>query len=302
MRRIPSLAGAIALLTASHAGAVTLQTDDVLVDEFGSGAIQQFRGGTLVDTITSPTTTSWAGVVVTPAGHIATVHRTPTTGLSRFTPAGGVIAEPALSGVSVPTDLGVLSDGTFAVVDINADAVDLFSPSGASLGTLSSAKTTGPVALAVAADDTVWVVSRTSMHADHFARDGTHLGGFALGFDPGEIIVDSADGTLWIAEIVTGIIAHRDVSGADLGTIATGITASEGFPFEGLAIDGIGDLLVIDRSGSQVLAFQRDGSPDGSFPLPSANAPFRMTVVPEPAPAVRALAAIATSLWLRRRR
>jgi DNA-binding beta-propeller fold protein YncE len=291
---------AIGLLLASRVGAEALEDGDVLLDHFG-GKIQQIRHGSIVDTFTSATS-SWAGVAATRDGIVATVHRTPSTGLSLFPAGGGPVAEPAVSGVALPTDLDVFPDGTFAILDTNGNAVKLVSPAGASLGTLTSPTVQSPFGLAVGRRQTVWVASRDTQHVDHLARDGTSLGGFDIDFDPGEIVVDPADGTLWIAGATTGAIAHRDPYGADLGSVATGITASQQVPFNGLAITRSGDLLAVDRAGSQLLAFDRSGASEGALELVAPDSPFRIVVVPEPASRGAAVAALATSLVLSRRR
>jgi hypothetical protein len=292
--------GALGTLVASAAGAITPEQDDILLSHFG-GKIQQFRGGVLVDTITS-TTDAWVGAVATPDGGFATLYRTPATGLARFDADGGVIAEPTIAGIPVPTDLDVLSDGTFVVADSTQDEVHLVSAAGAVVGTITNATMMSPFGLAVAPGDTIWVVNRGSEDVDHFHRDGTDLGGFALGFEPGEIAIDPADGTLWIADRVSGSIAHRSTAGDDLGSVPTGITTSGGSSFDGLGISSGGLLLVIDRADTQLLGFERNGTPIGESAIPDPDNLFRLTVVPEPSACAGTLAGLGALLGCRERR
>lgn len=278
--RIGSLLGALGSLVAATAGAIPPQEGDVLLNHFG-GKLQQLRGGVVVDTITS-TTSSWVGAVATPGGGFATIYRTPATGLARFDADGDVIAAPTIAGIPVPTDLDVLSDGTFVVANQNGDQVNLVSAAGAVVGTLTSATMLQPYALAVAADDTIWIANRGSESVDHFHRNGTDLGGFALDFEPGEIAIDPADGTLWIAHRLAGTIAHRTTAGGNLGAVPTGATVSASHPFDGLGITSSGTLLVIDHADGELLGFERDATPVGETPIPDPLLPFRLTVVPEP--------------------
>ena len=296
--RTVGLIAAVASLFATWSRAELPAPDDVLLDHFG-GKIQQFRAGVLIDTFAS-TTSSWAGVAATPSGVIATVYRSPTIGLALFAAAGQSTGEPAVVGIVIPTDVDVFADQTFVVADQNGDVLKLVSAAGQVVGTFSTATMDGPFGVDVAADDTVWVANRFSEDVDHFSREGNDLGGFALGFEPGEVVVDPEDGSLWIAEALTGTIQHRSAVGQDLGSLATGITASDSIPLQGLAITSDGILLVVDKVGSKVLRFTRSGVPDGFFAIPQPDTPFRMITVPEPLGGIGALVAVVALLVVAR--
>jgi hypothetical protein len=282
-------------LAAPPVGAATLERGDVLLNHFG-GKIQQYRGSGVVDTILPGATDSWAGVAATRAGLVATMYRTPVVGLSLFDPGEGVLDEPTVAGITVPTDLEAFSDGGFAVASQNQNEIVLLSAAGAVLGAIDNATMSLPFGLDVAPDDTIWVASRGSQDVDHFSRAGADLGGFALGYEPGEIVVDPADGSLWIANRLTGAVQHRSAAGALLGTVATGVTANTTTPLHGLAMTGDGILLVLDVVESRILRFTRAGAPDGEIDVPVPDNPFRLTVVPEPEAAASALAAAVTLL------
>jgi len=280
----------LAALAAAPVGAATLEAGDVLLNHFG-GKIQQYRSGGLVDTIVGGTTDSWAGVAATRTGLVATMYRTPVVGIAIFDPGDGLIGEPPVGGIPVPTDIDAFSDGAFAVASQNTDEIVLLSAAGAVLGAIDNATMNGPIALDVAPDDTIWVVNHNSQDVEHFSRAGADLGGFALAFEPGEIVVDPADGTLWITNRSTGAVQHRSVAGAILGEIDTGISASGTTPLLGLAMTADGILLVLDVAESRIRRFTRAGVADGEIEVPAPDTPFRLTVVPEPGAAGASVAA-----------
>ena len=147
----------------------------------------------------------------------------------------------------------------------------------------------GPSGLAVDADDNVWVVNSLNSRIQKFTKDGEFLGGFGTkGSGEGELelpwgITIDQGGDIYIADWRNHRVQKFNANGDLLMTFGsgkkTGVSPDGGTPYShtfqsrtevnpkdlnhptGIAVDGDGDVYVVDWMNERVVIFDSVGEP-----------------------------------------
>ena len=147
-------------------------------------------------------------------------------------------------------------------------------------------KLNGPSGLAFDADDNVWIVNSINSRIQKFTRDGKFLGGFGQkGSGEGELdmpwgITLDDDGNIYVADWNNHRVQKFTTGGDHLLTFGsgkrTGISPDGGTPYShsyqahvavnpkdlnhptGVAVDGEGDVYVVDWMNERVVIFDKD--------------------------------------------
>lgn len=281
------------LITSATATAESFRLGDIFVNRF-SGQLYQYRpDGTLVRSFDSSGQVS-EGATITRDQKLVTTfpaYSGQPAGLSIFDASGSetIIYTPQ---VSIPADVSVFSDGTFAVNDQGDTRVHFYSPGGIFLRSvepvLVDVPGVEPFGSAVGPDDTLWVAMLTDFRVpsfggvSRFTKSGDFLGRFNPGFGVQEIAVDPVDNTLWIPSM-TGRLHHFSTEGVELGSFPTAAIP----PFlRGVAVAQDQSVLVtssVSGSGSTpLLRYDRQGNLLQQFDIPSFCIFISVQTVPEP--------------------
>ncbi|MCH8832387.1 MAG: NHL repeat-containing protein [Chloroflexi bacterium] len=146
----------------------------------------------------------------------------------------------------------------------------------------------GPSGLAFDADDNIWIVNSLNSRVQKFTKDGNHLGGFGVkGSAEGELdmpwgITIDNDGDVYIADWNNHRVQKFSTGGTHLRTfgsgIPTGVSPDGGTPYmhatvreieanpndlnhpTGVAVDGEGDVYVVDWMNERVVIFNAEGN------------------------------------------
>ena len=267
---------------------------DVLVNNFNGGNIQRYdSAGNLQQTYTG-SGGLWYGAAITPQGNIATVRRSPVAGVNVFNQVGVQILTFDAPAINIPGDISVFADGTMAISSQLGGTVEFYSSTGAHLRSVSGPNQ--PFGSAVGPDGTLWVggVGGVGFGFKHFNEDGTLLGSFSTSFMPGDVVVDSLDGTLWVAERHSSAVAHLDTSGAMLGSFAVDFS----FYFDGIAMAPDRTFYLVDENDPRVLHYSETGTLLSSFAIASPNVPLFVAVVPEPSSCMLLITCLSLSLYV----
>ena len=147
----------------------------------------------------------------------------------------------------------------------------------------------GPTGLAFDADDNLWVVNSSSSRVEQFTKDGKYLGGFGtMGSGDSELdmpwgITIDNQGDIYIADWNNHRVQKFAPGGRHLLTFGsgerTGVSVSGGTPYHhatlrefgvnpnslnhptGVAVDGEGDVYVVDWMNERVVIFNAEAKP-----------------------------------------
>ena len=147
----------------------------------------------------------------------------------------------------------------------------------------------GPSGLAVDPDDNIWVVNSINSRIQKFTKDGEFLGGFGTkGSGEGELelpwgITIDQEGDIYIADWRNHRVQKFNANGDHLMTFGsgkkTGVSPDGGTPYShtfqsrsevnpkdlnhptGIAVDGDGDVYVVDWMNERVVIFDSVGEP-----------------------------------------
>ena len=254
---------------------------EILIPDYGHSVWGYSADGTLLQTYTS-TGSAVSQTALTPEGNLVTGFLVPGHyGLNITNPNGTVITSFAATGVQVNGDVSVFPDGTLALVDQFSNNVQFRSPTGVLLQTVSLPGLANAYGTTVGADGLLYVTAIDSRNMARVNAAGTWLGNISLGFQPGDVVMNPRDGTLWFSGYGNGQVMHSRTDGTLLGSFPTGfITAFSGI---GLAPDN--NSVFVAALNGPVKHFDLSGHLLGSFPLPGPNGgSVFLTVVPNPTP------------------
>ena len=271
---------------------------EILVNEYSGNSVQRYSAtGTLLQTFTGPGTL-WSGVALTPDGNLVAGHRGPSAGIEIFSPAGTQLASFAVTGVGNINDVSVFPNGTLAVSDFTNKIVQFWSQAGAQGPTVALPGVPKPQGSTVGSDGILYVAGYTTNNLARVSAGGVSLGNVSLTFQPGDLVMNPMDGTLWVSGFDNDRAYHITTTGTLLGSFPTGLTGH----FGGIGLAPDDNSLYVTSDGSTVVKhFDLSGGLLGSFALTSPNLPFFMTVVPAPEPTSAALLGLG-ALWLAARR
>lgn len=168
------------------------------------------------------------------------------------------------------------------VFDNDGNFIKLWGEAGEGDGQLN-----GPSGMAFDADDNVWIVNSFNSRIQKFTRDGKYLSGFGTKGDgagdldmPWGITVDN-NGDIYVADWNNHRVQKFDTAGNHLITfgsgVKTGVATDGGTPYShafeahipinprdlnhptGVAVDGDGDVYVVDWMNERIVIFDQDG-------------------------------------------
>lgn len=278
---MPLLSALVALLIGALPSAIAgpFLPGEILVNEINGNSIQRYSaGGTLLQTITG-TNTFWEGAALTPDGNLVTNFGTPSQGINIFNPNGTLITSfPVTTSGKGSADVSVFPNGTLALCDSNNNGVQFRSQTGTLLNTVFVGSSVGST---VGSDGILYVTSRVGGALFRISAGGVSLGTVSLSFVAGDLVMNPADGTLWVAGKNDLLVHHIQTDGTVLGSFATGLSGT--FLGIGLAPDD-NSLYVTATSSTDVKHFDLSGNLLDSFALTSPNTVGYITVVPTPEP------------------
>ena len=193
-----------------------------------------------------------------------------------------------LSAIAVDQDENVYAADEWlhriTVFNSDGDVVNTWGEQGDGEGQLS-----GPTGLAFDADNNVWIVNSLNSRIQKFSTDGEYLGGFgSKGSEEGELdlpwgITIDPEGDLYIADWRNHRVQKFNPDGSHIMTFGsgkkTGVTPDGATPYShtfqsrsevnpkdlnhptGIAVDGDGDVYVVDWMNERVVIFDRVGEP-----------------------------------------
>ena len=192
------------------------------------------------------------------------------------------------------TAIGLDTDENVYVTDEWHNAVIVFDSDGELLKHWGDAeagegKLNGPSGMAFDAEDNIWIVNSKSSRIQKFTKDGEYLGGFGEeGSGEGELdmpwgITIDNDGDIYVADWNNHRVQKFSPDGAHLLTFGsgkrTGVSHDGGTPYShafqshiavnprdlnhptGVAVDGDGDVYVVDWMNERVVIFDPEGDP-----------------------------------------
>ncbi len=170
------------------------------------------------------------------------------------------------------------------VFNSDGEAINTWGEQGDGEGQLN-----GPTGLAFDADDNFWIVNSLNSRIQKFSKDGEYLGGFGVkGSGEGELdmpwgITIDDEGDLYIADWRNHRVQKFNPDGSHIMTFGsgkkTGVSPDGGTPYShtfqsrsvvnpkdlnhptGIAVDGDGDVYVVDWMNERVVIFDRVGEP-----------------------------------------
>ena len=170
------------------------------------------------------------------------------------------------------------------VFNSDGEAINTWGEQGDGEGQLN-----GPAGLVFDADDNVWIVNSLNSRIQKFSKDGEYLGGFGVkGSAEGELdmpwgITIDDEGDLYIADWRNHRVQKFHPDGSHIITFGsgkkTGVSPDGGTPYShafqsrsevnpkdlnhptGIAVDGDGDVYVVDWMNERVVIFDRVGEP-----------------------------------------
>lgn len=292
---------------ARSANSPLMPADLLIANLHRPDGVFQFRGNNLVQTMSSPAISGVRGASPTSDGKIASTWERDTgnTGIAVFDPTTGGVMLFNTPQTTLPCDVSVTLSGDYVVNDQWGSDIDIYSSTGSFIRTLTLPPMSGeraPGGNAVAPDGTIWITMARRQDILHYDATGTFLGSFLPGFNPGDIVVDSADGTLWFPDIESNRVHHFSTAGVPIFSFETAIPARSQ-SFLGIAMTGNGWLYVASPASQNVYLYRQDGELLGDFPLPVSPTyiNFISSTVPEPS-TLLPLAISAISLLGRRKR
>jgi hypothetical protein len=305
---------ALLYLSASStvAEAASFRIGDIFVNVV-SDRVNHYRpDGTLVRSFV-PSRPFVEGATITRNGKLVTTFRADSSGkpagLSIFDASGTETVIPTPK-VSIPADVSVFSDGTFAINDQGDTRVHFYSPDGVFLRTISPALAdvpgVEPFGSCIGPDDTLWVALLTDFRAPsaggvaRFTKSGELIGRFSTGFNVQEIAVDPVDNTLWIPS-EAGRLHHFTAEGVELGSFPTAAIT----PFlRGVAVAADQSIYVTSyvqhMNSTPLLRYDRNGKLLGQFDIPAFTLFISVQTVPEPGALLLFCSIIGMCAWNRR--
>ena len=256
---------------------------EILIDELNGNCVQRYSAaGVLLQTYTG-TGLSWEGVALTPDGNLVAGFQgggpAHTAGFNIFSPGGQQLATITTYangiGNNAHGDQSVFANGTIAIGDRNPShsTVQFWNQTGTLLKTISVLPT--PYGSTVGSDGILYVACGSSVA--RINGSGTLLGYIGLGFNPGGLVMNPLDGTLWVTGRSNDLVQHVKTDGTLLGSFPSGLTGS--FGGIGLAPDN-NSLYVASEGSTLVEHFDLSGNLLDSFNLTNPNTPVFMVVVP----------------------
>src|SRR5450432_1225990 len=204
---------------------------EILLNNYGGANVQRYTSsGGLEQTFTG-IGVEWRGASLTPTGDLVTSFDSPNEGIDIFNFAGTNIGA-FVTGNDIQGDVSVFANGTLALNDQSNSTVQLYTQGGASLGNVSMPGVTDPLGNTVGADNVLYVAGLLSGNIGKVSQSGSFLGTISLGFDPGDLVMNPIDGTLWVSDYNNDLVKHITTSGTVLGSFSIGLT---GF-FYGIAL------------------------------------------------------------------
>jgi DNA-binding beta-propeller fold protein YncE len=273
-----------------------LQYGDLLIGRFTNPVgVFQVRDGSLIQTLTRDTGPGFPGssrgAAYTPSGKVVTTWERPFpnpqfSALHVFDPADGSSVSIATPQVIFPSDVSVTAAGAYVVNDAFGRDLDVYSSNGVHLRSMTAPPLNGvdtpPMGNAVAADGSIWVSVARNPIVVHFSPTGAYLGGFNPGFNPGDIVVDHIDGTLWLPNIDSNTVHQFSPQGLPLESFPTLIEArNQGFL--NIAMAPNRDLFVASEEASRIYRYDRQGNSKGFLSVPTGFLTFmNVVMIPEP--------------------
>ena len=191
-----------------------------------------------------------------------------------------------------PTSIALDSQGNVYVADEWLNRITIFDADGKLLSTWGEAgdgdgQLSGPSGMAFDADENLWIVNSLNSRVQKFTKDGKCLSGFGVkGSAQGELdlpwgIAIDNDGGIYIADWNNHRVQKFDTSGVHQITFGsgktTGVAPSGETPYmhttvreieanpndlnhpTGVAVDGDGDVYVVDWMNERVVIFNSEG-------------------------------------------
>jgi hypothetical protein len=276
-----------------------LQGGDLLVSNFHSPpGVFIFRQGSLAQTLAAASTTpnrDVRGASYTPTGKVVStwdIYSRGGSGLFVFDPVTGGVNSIPTPQVVLPGDVSVMANGNYVVSDQWGRDIDVYSPIGAHLQTMNAPFEDSPTGNTIAPDGSIWVTVARSQDIFHFSPTGALLGSFRPGFNPGDIVVDGVDRTLWFPNIDSNTVHQFTSDGQELMSFPT-LLPQFNQTFIGIAMTPHRDLYV-SNTGSQVIyRYDRQGNLQATISNPgSRGTTYINVVIPEASSAALATGAL----------
>lgn len=248
-------------------------------------SIQRYgANGTLRQTYFGTGSNYWTGDALTPDGNLVTAYDDGPSGkgIDIFNPGGTQITTFAVTGNSSPSDLSVFSNGTLALNDFSNNTVQFWSQTGTLLNTVTLPSVSNPTGSTVGSDGILYVACSGSKKLAQVNSNGSFLGLISLSFSPGDLVMNSLDGSLWVIDKSNQRVQHLKTDGTVLGSIASaGFNTYAGI---GLAPDNLSIYVVTAGGNASFAHFDLSGNRLGGFNVTSPNSAGVITVVPAAAP------------------
>ena len=186
---------------------------EILVNERDGNSVQRYSAtGTLLQTFTG-TGTNWSGAALTPGGNLVAAYRTPTNGLDIFSPDGTQLTSFAAPGAGIASDVSVFPDGTLALGTFSGDSVQFWSQAGVQGITVPLPASTFPFGSTVGSDGILYVAGFGNNTLARVSAGGVSLGSVSLTFEPGDLVMNPLDGTLWVSGASNARVEHITTTG-----------------------------------------------------------------------------------------
>lgn len=312
VRTLTALAACTVLVGAAREAFATidkgLRSGDLLLASMAEpNGVNQFRNGALVQSMVS-SHGEHRGVSYTASGLVVStwdVYWDGPSGVSIFNPATGSVTAFQSSNLLLPTDVSVMKNGNFAVNDAWGQDVDIFAPNGLHLKSLTAPPLVGvdkaPLGSAVAPDGSIWVTLARNQDILHFSSAGTYLGGFRPGFNPGDIVVDPTDGTLWFPGVDSNSVYNFTPQGQLISSFSTPFTPNSQ-SFLAIAMSASRELYVSTGVSTDILRYSRQGTLLATLSnAKHVHGNFMAVVVPEASGILMAVVGGVSSICLRKR-
>jgi streptogramin lyase len=248
---------------------------------FGGGAaIDRYdSAGNLVWQVPAVNSSQWIGSTITPSNQIAVSCHSPWNAVRLLDMNGVEVASfntPQVTGV--PGEVGVFSDGTFAICDapeLLFGNIDLYSASGTYVATFQLGWPSRPFGNYVDSNDILWVCDThpSALAIRKFDRGGNVIDTWNVGFPPSDVQV-AVDGTVWTRNSANGDVYHLSASGAVLSSFPT-INTNTAW---GIARAPDGTIYTTDLNATTVARWAPNGASLGQFALAPGTQPVFITI------------------------